>query len=266
MTSKSTALLPSASRSSSIDYPLNLSFDSNLSFSHKQPNVNGDIFSQNPLVIIVKSALHSRSLVLTTLRILASVVHHSTFLYDFNSTVVELVVDTWPDIHMGSFKGKERAEVNQDRILASTLELALKFIENSLDLFARTSMELLVEKTLKILKMRLIQVETDQETLDIGEESQNFYQKQVSRIDIALSLILGRLSQNLKVVGTEEGMSSTLQQVLAMIMAEDGTRLVDCLITSDISVGLKVSYPPFLLSPFEIPTHCLGQSSLVSLR
>lgn len=165
---------------------------------------------------------------LTSLRVLFSLTYTSTFLADFHPQVINILIRSWPNSRIGSIKGKEIFDVNQEKILGATLEVAVKAIENPVDSFVKVSIESILVKVVTEFNARLIQAESGNEM------------SRTSRIDVAIAKIVATLfdlRSNKDLIGG----TGKLQQILAVTVMENGTRMVDSLVGRDVSIGLKVS-------------------------
>lgn len=174
---------------------------------------------------------------LTSLRVLFSLTYTSTFLADFHPQAINLLVRSWPNSRIGSIKGKEIFDVNQEKILLATLEVAVKAIENPVDTFMKVSIESILVKVILEFGTRLIQGES------INEMAAT------SRIDVAIAKIIAilfDLGSNKDLIGG----TGKLQQILAATIMENGTRMVDSLIGRDVSIGLKVGRFLYSLARF----------------
>lgn len=74
------------------------------------------------------------------------------------------------------------------------------------------------------------------------------------RIDIAIAKIVGVILEAMKSPEGSIGGSGKLQQLLAVAVMEDGTRMVDCIMGRDVSVGLKFASLIILSLPL-LPQH-----------
>ncbi|KAM0756274.1 hypothetical protein T439DRAFT_320977 [Meredithblackwellia eburnea MCA 4105] len=84
------------------------------------------------LLLPVRSAIQSRAIVLSSLRVLHTLSATIPFLFEYESLSINLLVETWPAAPpQASVKGKERADETYSRVLHATIDLASQFINNS---------------------------------------------------------------------------------------------------------------------------------------
>lgn len=181
----------------------------------------------------VKSPLHSRALIIVTLRIIVSIARRSPFLHDFFPAAVDILAESWP-VQYESRKGKERADELQSRILAATLELSTAILGSEDDTFTSASLNVLAPKISLELANRFAACSSDDE-VDLEDRFSN----SESRIDASLATIVAKFSGEM-VAAEQDGGRIRLRQVLSSLIQQDGARIVDCLI-GDASSGTKVS-------------------------
>lgn len=197
-----------------------------------------DPFDPNQPSLTIRSPLHARALLLTTLRILVTITTSSPFLSDFSPAVTDIVVESWPSLHGytgASTKGKERAHENHGRVVIETLDVVVKMLYQPISAFSAPTMELLAVRSAEVLEQRL--EPRDPDAIDV--EGSEVWE---SRVDRALARIFARLGKEMKEGENEEGGMGRLRQVLASVAMELGDKMAECLVARDGTVELKVSY------------------------
>lgn len=195
-----------------------------------------DPFDPNQPSLTIRSPLHARALLLTTLRILVTITTSSPFLSDFSPAVTDLVVESWPSLHGhpgASTKGKERAHESHERVLVETLDLVVAMLYQPVSAFSAPTMELLAVRAAEVLEQRL--GPRDSDAMDVeGSELWDV------RIDGALASVFARLGREMKDGENEEGGMGRLRQVLASVVMELGDMMAECLVGIDATIELKV--------------------------
>lgn len=216
---------PSGSTSSAFPQKYRL-FASSLSpvRPHHAPN---DPFDPHQS-IQVHSALHVHALIFTLLRILLQTTTTSLFLADFVPTVHQLMLACWPT-GLGAVegKGKGRMEEIRSTLLETRLQLASIALENVSETFASLLHERMAVQVCEVLKMRFHAHLMDEVE---GED----------RIDVILAEIFAKIWR--RAVG--RGMESNVRQVMATMVLELGSRMVECLLELEAPLTeLAVSFP-----------------------
>lgn len=202
-------------------------------------STDADPFDPNNSSITLRTPLHTRALLLTTLRVLINCISASPFLSDFTPAISSLIADSWPPPRsvVGSAKGKERAHDTSERILACTLDLVVDLLNAPIASFAAAAMEVLAIRASDILQYRLSS--RDPDGMDVDPETE--VDECLECIDTALAKIFAKLWREMKEGNDGEGGRGRLRQVLAAVVIENGERMIDCLTGQEPSVLLRVS-------------------------
>lgn len=193
----------------------------------------GDLFDSNRPSITIRSALHARALFLTSLRVLRKATSNSPFLSDFAPQVTDLIFDGWPrgwTSSSASTKGKERADDTEARAVAASLEIVVDTLQDPVTTFSGRSMQLLAIRAGEALDGRLSSL--DREPTDEVVEA---------AIDDALARVYARLWRTMKENEQSEGATEPLGHILASSLAEQGDRIVSCLVQPHATGELRVS-------------------------
>ncbi|KAK4700847.1 hypothetical protein P7C70_g5402, partial [Phenoliferia sp. Uapishka_3] len=203
---------------------------------HAPRRSSNDLFDEPGLNITIRSALHSRALLLTIFRVLHSLTTTCPFLSDFSPEFIDILTTTWPTRRPSvNSKGKERVDENYGHILAATLAVVSDIVENSIEAFANQSLTLIAPRIVDEIQTRLQ-----------GEDGRSIHEMDVdgksweSKADAALATIISKFWLIANTSDGAETSQNMLRQVFAGAVLENGERMVDCLMANEATSELRV--------------------------
>ncbi|KAI5476130.1 phosphatidylinositol 3-/4-kinase [Pseudohyphozyma bogoriensis] len=235
------ALLPSR-RAAPIVYPHTVVlFDASLVNQHTA----NEIFADRPNAIVIKSPLHARGFLLSTLRILHTITSTSSFLAEYFPSVVDLLVESWPSAPSLTLKGKENVDRNHTKIVEATLNLCVAFLETPAVGFSSHVLELLGVRVGEELQERLSLAGRGAADEDMDIDGGTIEE----RVETALAKIFAKVWAASAELDTGDEGRSKLAHVIASVVMESGEMMVDCVTGEDSSPELRLCCVFALASP-----------------
>lgn len=132
-------------------------------------------------------------------------------------------------------KGKERADANDARVKAASLEMVAEALEHPSATFTSQAMQLLSTCTAREFNGRLRSLERlngpdDSSNFDLAEEA----------IDVALARIMASLWKQMGKHQWEDSAGSKLKQVFATVVGQSDEWMVECLIRRETNNNFRV--------------------------
>lgn len=153
-------------------------------------------------------------MILAALRMLVSATSNSLFLTDFVPTLQSLLVASWPSLTsstQSSSKGKELMQEHRVNLVDAYLELALSTLQTLDPCFSPLIIERIMVKVLTILSLRL------------SVHHQELEHRPDPKTELLLLKILARLWSKTSI----SGMKSSLPQIIAAFIYNNGEKMVD---------------------------------------
>lgn len=214
-------------------YPYTFTFSS----KYNGYTVDGLDTFQSRASITMLSPIHSRAIILSTLRVLLRITQSSRAFSDHFPTISDVLLTTWPPLRMlPTAKGKEKASGTRLNVLAATLEIVKGIMTSGLDA-SPICTEKVATKVCEVFTHRLCGEENDFEDRIFDEILRDLFQR--------IKTLLER--KDVPYLG--------LRQVIAETVVESGDTLVDWFSSPELkSMELRV-YLSFFFQYFR-PTDC----------